>query len=131
MWLRHPSSTSQVLGSIPRGNAFLDWVRKNLFVSPHVKAQVKALSSYGYSAWRRLGTHMRQCDLCVRVGEEFGDFLSLDEKIFLIECAPPTLAHTQIEIFFTSKNITNMRNHSISAKIGTAKKIKGRTMGDL
>jgi hypothetical protein len=36
-WSRHPSSTSQLLGLIPRGNEFLGWVKKNP-LSPHAKA---------------------------------------------------------------------------------------------
>jgi hypothetical protein len=40
--------TSQVPVSIPHGNKFPDWVKKNPLASPHAKAQVQALSSCGY-----------------------------------------------------------------------------------
>jgi hypothetical protein len=73
-WSRHPSSTSQVSSSIPYGNKFLDWVKKNPLASPHAKTQVKALPICGYGTWRRPGTHMGLCGPCVRVGEGFGVF---------------------------------------------------------
>jgi hypothetical protein len=46
-WSKHPSSTFQVLGSIPSGSE-LPGVKKNPLASPHVKAPVKALPSHGY-----------------------------------------------------------------------------------
>jgi hypothetical protein len=47
------SSSSQVPGSVPCGNEFSDWVKKNPLTSPHAKALVKALPS---CAWHSHGT---------------------------------------------------------------------------
>jgi hypothetical protein len=73
--------------------------------SPKAKAQAKALPSCGYGAWHWLGTHMALCGPCVRVGEGFGGFLGLREKVFLILCRGDGLSPCRSSFFMIPSTI--------------------------